>query len=81
MLLLVSGAWLGANSSGFLGRVALELRDEEGSWAFFQGVVGGFGLVSSFGFCCFRVASGDFRLVSDGFRWVHVGSKDGDLHL
>ncbi|CAJ1354561.1 unnamed protein product [Effrenium voratum] len=37
MLLLVSGAWLGANSSGFLGRVALELRDEEGSWAFFQG--------------------------------------------
>lgn len=39
MLLLVFGAWVSTPGSGsFLGAVSLELRDEDGAWAFFAGV-------------------------------------------
>ena len=37
MLLLLLGASLSMPGYGFLGGVALELRDDAGNWAFFSG--------------------------------------------
>ena len=37
MFFLLLGAWWSTPGSGFLGAVSLELRDEEGHWAFYSG--------------------------------------------